>query len=78
MDNHSSGDLSKIFNSAVSTVTGMASDIKAQVNEKIEHYLAKMDLVKREEFEVVKAMLIEARTEQELLKKRLEILEHKK
>ena len=71
------GDLSKMFNSALSGVTGMVSDVKAQFNEKIESYLAKMDLVKREEFELLKAMLTEIRLEQEALKKKLKTLEKK-
>ncbi len=68
-------DLGKIFGSAVSGVAGMMNDLKAQIHEKIESYLAKMDLVKREEFEVLKAMLTQARFEQEELKQRLTALE---
>ena len=36
-----------------------------------------MDLVKREEFEVVQAMLNESRLEQEVMKKKLDALEKK-
>ncbi len=68
-------DLGKIFGSAVSGVAGMMNDLKAQMHEKIESYLAKMDLVKREEFDVLKAMLAQSRLEQEELKKRLVALE---
>ena len=52
-------DLGKIFGSAVSGVAGMMNDLKAQIHEKIESYLAKMDLVKREEFEVLNSILKE-------------------
>ncbi len=70
-------DLSKILNTAVSGITGMVIDVKSQFNGKIENYLAKMDLVKREEFEVLKAMLAESRKEQKALSKRLDALEAK-
>ena len=70
-----SSDFSKIVNSTFSAVTGMVSDAKAEFDERIMNYLAKMDLVKREEFEVVQAMLKEARLEQENLKKRILELE---
>jgi len=68
-------DISKMLNTAVSGITGMVSDVKSQLNEKIESYLAKMDLVKREEFELLKTMLAESRLEQKSLKKRLDALE---
>ena len=41
----------------------------------IERILARMDLVKREEFEAVKAMAAKAREEQEILAERLAELE---
>ena len=73
-----SSDLSKMLGSAISSATGMVGDVRAQFNEKIEGYLAKLDLVKREEFELVKAMLTETRLEQEKLKKKIAALEKKK
>ena len=68
-------DFTKIMNSTFSAVTGMVGDVKAEFDEKIINYLAKMDLVKREELEVVQAMLKESRLEQENLKKRILKLE---
>jgi len=73
-----SSDLSKMFGSAISSATGMVGDVKAQFNDKMESYLAKLDLVKREEFDLVKAMLTETRLEQEKLKKKIAALEKKK
>ncbi|MGB4191537.1 MAG: accessory factor UbiK family protein [Rickettsiales bacterium] len=76
MDNkNNNSDFSNILNSAVSTLTGAAKDLKDEFNEKILSYLQKMDLVKREEFEVMRAMLEQSRLEQELMKKRLNKLE---
>ncbi len=71
-------DISKMLNTAVTGITGMVGDMKGQLNSKIETYLAKMDLVKREEFEVLKEMLVEARKEQVALNKRLNALEKTK
>ena len=70
-------DLTKMLNTAVSGITGMVGDVKSQFNGKIESYLAKLDLVKREEFEVLKTMLVEIRKEQASLNKKLESLEDK-
>ncbi len=68
-------DISKMLNTAMSGITGMVSDVKSQLSEKIESYLAKMDLVKREEFELIKTMLTESRLEQNALKHKLDSLE---
>lgn len=68
-------DFTKVMNSTFSAVTGMVSDAKAGLDDNIMNYLAKMDLVKREEFEIVQAMLKESRIEQEKLKKRIAELE---
>lgn len=70
-------DFSKILNTAFSGVTGMVGDVKNQMNMKIESYLSNLDLVKREEFEVLKEMLIQSRKEQQHLSERLEALEKK-
>jgi BMFP domain-containing protein YqiC len=80
MDNENkqpAGDLSRILNSAVSGITGMVSDVKVQLTDKIDAYLSKLDLVKREEFELVKAMLEKSRAQQEMLNNRLLALENK-
>jgi BMFP domain-containing protein YqiC len=70
-----SSGFAKVMNSTFLTVTGMVGDAKAELDNHIMNYLAKMDLVKREEFEVVQSMLKESRLEQEELKKRIIELE---
>lgn len=75
--NSNNSDFSKIVGTAISSVTGVMKDVKDEFNEKIVSYLEKMDLVKREEFEVVQAMLNESRLEQEVMKKKLDALEKK-
>ncbi len=76
-ENNNGSDLAKIVSSAFSSVTGVARDVKAEFNEKVVSYLEKMNLVKREEFELVQAMLSESRLEQEKLKQRIDALEKK-
>ncbi len=68
-------DISKMLNTAVGGITGMVGDLRNQINSKIETYLTKMDLVKREEFEVVKEMLLESRREQQKLVEKIQKLE---
>ena len=68
-------DLAKVANGAVSTLVGVKDEIEALVRQRVDKLLADADLVPREEFEVVKAMVAEARTEQERLSKRLAALE---
>lgn len=71
-------DVGKMLNTALSGITGMMQDVKAQINSKIESYVGKMDLVKREEFNVLKEMLTEIRKEQKSLKKELDSLKKAK
>tara|TARA_E500000331_G_scaffold67575_1_gene62256 strand:+ start:99 stop:401 length:303 start_codon:yes stop_codon:yes gene_type:complete len=68
-------DLAKVANGAVSTLVGVKDEIEVLVRQRVDKLLADADLVPREEFEVVKAMAAEARTEQERLSKRLAALE---
>ena len=68
-------DLAKVANGAVSTLVGVKDEIEALVRQRVDKLLADADLVPREEFEVVKAMVTEARAEQEHLSRRLAALE---
>jgi BMFP domain-containing protein YqiC len=69
-------DLAKVANGAVSTLVGVKDEIEALVRQRVDKLLTDSDLVPREEFEVVKAMVVEARSEQERLSKRLVALEN--
>ena len=68
-------DLAKVASGAVSTLVGVKDEIEALVRQRVDKLLADADLVPREEFEVVKAMVTKARAEQELLVRRLAALE---
>ncbi len=74
-DNKILSDLARLGQSAAGTLHGVKSEIEDQVKSRIESLLMHMDLVSREEFEVVKEMAIAAREENAELAARLEKLE---
>lgn len=74
-NNNLNDDFSKIFNTAASSASSMFNSFKNNFNQLIESYLINLNLVKREEFEVLKAMLAELRLEQEELKNKISMLE---
>ncbi|OSQ46736.1 accessory factor UbiK family protein [Thalassospira alkalitolerans] len=53
-------DLTRVTNSALGTMTGMKGEIDALVRQQFERILAGMDLVSREEFDVVHDVAIRA------------------
>ena len=71
-------DIAKMANSADGLASGMREEIEALVNSRVEKILDRLNLVSREEFDVVKAMLSKSRTEQEKIEERLRKLESKK
>jgi hypothetical protein len=70
-------DLAKMAQGLVGGLSGLKHEIDTRVREQFERILARMDLVTREEFEVVKAMAAKARAEQEAMAARLAALEAK-
>ena len=70
-------DLAKVASGAASTVVGVKDEIEALVRQRVERLVADFDLVRRDEFEAVKAMAANARAEQERLERRLAELETK-
>jgi BMFP domain-containing protein YqiC len=58
-------------------LSGLKHEIDTRLREQLERVLSRMDLVSREEFEVVKAMAAKARDEQEAMAARLAALEAK-
>ncbi len=70
-------DLAKMASGAASTVVGVRQEIEALVRQRIERLVADFDLVRRDEFEAVKAMAANARAEQERLERRMAELEAK-
>ncbi len=68
-------DLARVTSGAMGVAAGVRGEVEARVREQLERVLAQMDLVPREEFEVVKAMAAKARSEQEELTARVAQLE---
>jgi BMFP domain-containing protein YqiC len=68
-------DLAKLMTDAAGAAQGMRREVEGIVKAQGEKWLADMDVVKREEFEAVKAMAEKAREENERLATRLTELE---
>lgn len=68
-------DMAKVANSAAGVAAGLREEVELRLREQMERMLQRMDLVTREEFEVVREMAAEARREQEALSARLAELE---
>ena len=70
-------DLAKVANGAASTLNGVRSEVETFVHQQLQRLLKDADLVKREEFDAIKAVAVKARTEQEKLEARVKNLEIK-
>lgn len=68
-------DLARMASGAAGALTGMRGEIETRFRDQLERVLAGMDLVSREEFEAAKAMAAKARDEQEILLRRIDLLE---
>ncbi|HZT20606.1 MAG TPA: accessory factor UbiK family protein [Dongiaceae bacterium] len=77
MDNRILDDLAKVAAGALGGVAGVRQEVEARLRHQFERVLANMDVVSREEFEVVKAMAAKARAEQEILAARVAALEER-
>jgi len=75
VDNRLLDDLARMASGAAGALSGVRGEVEARLKQQFERILAEMDVVPREEFEVVKAMAAKARTEQEALEKRVAALE---
>jgi BMFP domain-containing protein YqiC len=70
-------DLAKVASGAASTLSGIKSEAESFIHQQLQHLLKDADLVKREEFDVIKAVAVKARAEQEKLEVRIKKLEAK-
>ena len=70
-------DLVKVANSALGAVSGVKGEVETVLRQQFEKVLLQMDVVSREEFEVVEAMAAKARAENAALEARLGALEAK-
>lgn len=77
VDNKLLDDLARVAAGAAGAVTGLRDEVEAQMRQRMERVLARMDVVTREEFEVVRELAANARREQEALAKTVAALEER-
>lgn len=70
-------DLARVMSGAMSAAGGMREEAEARLRQHFEAMFARMDLVRREEFNVVRDMAALARQENERLEQRVAELEAK-
>jgi BMFP domain-containing protein YqiC len=67
--------MARLMGDAASVAQGVKREAETVFRTQMERIVADLDLVKREEFDVVREMASQARTENESLKKRVAELE---
>ena len=70
-------EIARVMNDAAGAAQGVKREVETVVRGQAERILRDLDLVKREEFDAVKAMARLAREENEALKARIDALEKK-
>jgi len=68
-------EMARLMNDAASVAQGVKREAEGVFRSQMERVVADLDLVKREDFDVVREMAAQARAENEALKKRIEALE---
>jgi BMFP domain-containing protein YqiC len=68
-------EMTRLMNDATSVAQGVKREAEGVFRSQMERIVADLDLVKREDFEVVREMAAQAKAENEALKKRIEALE---
>jgi BMFP domain-containing protein YqiC len=68
-------DLVRVATGAFGAVAGVREEARTRLREQFEHVLSRLDVVTREEFEIVRGLAQRAREEQELLAARVAALE---
>lgn len=74
-DSHMFDDFAKLASGAIDTFADMKREIEASMLDRMEKIMGRMQLVRREEFEVVRRMAEKARSEQEQLAAKVALLE---
>ncbi len=74
-DNRILDDFARVLSGAVTAASGVREEVEARLRQQLEGVFERMDLVNREDFEVVRDMAALARQENERLSARIEALE---
>jgi BMFP domain-containing protein YqiC len=77
-EGHLFDDLARVAGGAMTSFTTLRDEAEARLKTQFERILASMDLVRRDEFQAVKAMAAKARKENAALAARLDALEGKR
>ena len=75
VDNRLLDDLARLASGALGSLSGLKEEIEGLVRQRLERLLAEIELVRRDEFEAVKAVAANARAGQEALEARVAALE---
>jgi BMFP domain-containing protein YqiC len=70
-------DMARVASGAAGALGGIRSRMEGELRDQVERLLQRMNLVTREEYEVVAALAAKARAEQETLARRVAALEAK-
>ena len=76
-DNRMLDSLARLLTDAAGAAKSLRSEMETMVRQRLDRLASDLDLVPREEFEAVKAMAAKARGENQLLTKRVAVLEAK-
>ena len=68
-------DIARVAGGALGALSSLKDEIEAMIRDRMERFMADGNFVRREEFDVVRAMAAEARAEQERLAARVAELE---
>jgi len=68
-------DFAKLLTDAAGAAQGMRGEVKTAAQAQIEALIGRLNLVRRDEFEVVKEIAVKARSEAQALAARVEKLE---
>ncbi len=74
-DNRFLDDLGKLATGAAGMAQSVREELETLMRQRLERAIADLDVVTRDEFEVVKAIAVAAQEENEALKARVEVLE---
>ncbi|WP_294210156.1 accessory factor UbiK family protein [uncultured Sphingomonas sp.] len=76
-DNRLFDDFVKLMNGAAGTLAGVGREAESGARARMREWIGGLDFVSRDEFEVVKAVAVAARDENDALKARIDALEAK-
>ena len=70
-------DVARFAGGAVNALSGLSRQVKSEIRTRVDELATKLDLVPREDFERLEALIVKAREEQTRIESRLALLEKK-